>query len=232
MADIIKVTCPECEKTFKPKADVQGKRFKCPYCSAPMSVPAAKNAKEAKEKPEPKKEAKGKPDAKKAPSPASAEKKSADPAPAAPAKEAAEAEDLDGSPDPYGVKNVDLVPRCPNCTFEMGTHDIICLKCGYNTMTREWGKTEKVFGNTFGRHLLYLAPALGAAAFVVFSVLFLIFAATEVPYLLDGSWLSFLDGEWARMWSSVLVLAWIFAGGTFCFKKFIEKPRPDEVQME
>ena len=36
-----------------------------------------------------------------------------------------------------------MVPRCPNCTSEMGAHDIICLSCGYNTLTREWGKTEE-----------------------------------------------------------------------------------------
>ena len=59
------------------------------------------------------------------------------------AEAAAINDEFDGDVNPYGIKHVELVPRCPNCTEEMGEHDTICLACGYNTMTRQWGKTEK-----------------------------------------------------------------------------------------
>lgn len=221
MADALVVTCPECEKRFKPKSDVRGKKIKCPFCTNPFVVPAAKNGKPDKAKPEPAKANKGKPDA---PSP--------EPAPPPAPEPKAQDDDLDGDDNPYGVKNVELVPRCPNCTHEMGPHDIICLACGYNTLTRQWGKTEKTYGLTTGRHLIYLLPALGAAAFVVFAILFLIFYGTVAPYLLDGTMFWWLDGESMRMWCAVIVLAWIFGGGVFCMKKFIEKPKPDEIEME
>ena len=39
----------------------------------------------------------------------------------------------------------------------------IRLSCGYNTLTRQWGKTQKIVGLTFGRHCAHLLPALGAA---------------------------------------------------------------------
>ena len=73
--------------------------------------------------------------------------------------------DLDKDENPYGVKHVELVPRCPNCTEEMvNEHATICLNCGYNTMTRQWGRTEKTLGVTFERQLTYMLPALGSAA--------------------------------------------------------------------
>ncbi len=219
MADALVVTCPECEKKFKPKSDVRGKKIKCPFCTSPFVVPAGRNGKPSKAKAEAAKAAKDEPEAK-PPEPAP-------PAPPAPQDD----DEFNAGDNPYGVKNVELVPRCLNCTHEMGTHDIICLSCGYNTLTRQWGKTEKTYGNTTGRHLLYLLPAIGAAAFIVFAILFLIFYGTVAPYLLDGTFLWWLDSEAMRMWCAVIVLGWIFGGGAFCMKKFIEKPKPDEIEM-
>lgn len=224
MAEIPPVTCPECEKRFKPKTDVRGKKIKCPFCKSPIAVPAeAAEKKNGKAK---------KSEAVKAAKPQSAGKKGQPPTVTAAAPNPPPTDDDDGNPDPYGVKNVELVPRCPNCTEEMGPHDIICLACGYNTMTRTWGKTEKTVGLTFGRHLVYLLPALGAAAFVVFSVLFLIFSGTAAPHLLYNTMFEFLDSESMRMWGTVVVLVWIFGGGIFCMKRFIEKPKPDEIQLD
>ncbi len=210
MAEALVVACPECEKKFKPKTDVRGKKIKCPFCKEPFVVPAGKGAKKERE-PEPE------------PEPAAA--------PAAEAKPSID-DEFDNNPDPYGVKHKEMVPRCPNCTQEMGDHDIICLFCGYNTLTRQWGKTEKTKGVTFGRHLLYLLPAMGSAVFAVFSILFLLFYATVAPFILAGTWLFWLDHESMRMWTTVIVLAWVFGAGAYCFKKFIDKPKPDEIVMD
>ncbi len=220
MAVALIVVCTKCEKKFKPKNDVRGKKIKCPFCEHSFVVPAAKEAKTDKDKPDGAKTNKGKPEA---PKPEAAP-------PPAPTPE--EVEDLDGSPDPYAVKNVELVPRCPNCTEEMGSHDIICLACGYNTLTRSWGKTEKKKANTFGRQFKYLLPGLGAAAFIFFSVVGMIFNATVSPFLVDGTMFWFTDSEAIRMWSTVFFLFWVFGAGVFCFKKFIEFPQPEELEME
>jgi hypothetical protein len=210
------VTCPECEKKFKPKSDVAGKKIKCPFCTKTFVVPEAQDAKAEK----PKSEAKsGKP---------TQEAKAA----AEPAAASAPDADADDNPDPYGVKTVEIVPRCPNCTKEMGEHDIICLACGYNTMTREWGKTEKTLGITFERQFFYLLPAIGAASFVFFSIIFLFYFFVASPYDVDKTMFEFTDSEPIRMWSALIFLSWLWGAGMFCFKKFVEKPLPDEIQME
>jgi hypothetical protein len=223
------VTCPECEKRFKPKGDKQGKRIKCPFCEAPFVVPMAK---QVKAKPDPKKSAKGKPDDEASiPIEMTPEEKAAADAKAAAEKLAAYNEQFDDNAA-YNVHHIEMVPRCPNCTTEMGPHDIICLACGYNTLTREWGKTEKVIGLTFGRHLKYLAPALGAATFILVSVVGLLYFATVLPYDVHDTMFSPVNSEAIRMWGSVLFLFWLFGGGTYCIKYFIEKPKPDEIQVE
>ena len=53
MAVSLIVTCPECEKKFKPKSDVSGQKIKCPFCEEKFVVPAAKEVKaQDKAKPE------------------------------------------------------------------------------------------------------------------------------------------------------------------------------------
>ena len=173
MAGNLVVTCPECEKKFKPKTDVQGKKIKCPFCTKPFVVPAAKEAKA---------------DGAKTP----------DTNAGAPVKPPRDPYDAD--PDPYGVKNVELVPRCPNCTHEMeNEHAIICLSCGYNTLTRQWGKTEKTVGVSAGQQLKYLGPALGSAFFSVVFLIALLINAIYVPYWVAGeSFIRYLDSEIGR----------------------------------
>jgi len=204
------VTCPECAKKFKPKSDVSGKKIKCPFCAEAFVVPAAKAAKPQKPKAEPTEAA----------VPAAANAKQSN-------------SDLERDENPYGINTVTLVPRCPNCTEEMGEHDIICLACGYNTMTRAWGKTEKTLGITFDRHLVYLLPAIGSAVFVFCATIGLLIFDVIVPHHVQGSaWTDWLDSEAVRMWITFLFLFWFYIAGLFCFKKFIDQPKPDEIQME
>jgi len=40
MAEKPVVTCPACEKKFKAKADVRGKKILCPFCDQSFVVPA------------------------------------------------------------------------------------------------------------------------------------------------------------------------------------------------
>jgi hypothetical protein len=34
------------------------------------------------------------------------------------------------------------------------------------------------------------------------------------------------------MWGSVAFLFWLYGAGLFCIKKFIEKPKPDDILVE
>lgn len=221
MAGVLIVTCPACEKKFKPKSDVSGKKIKCPFCSEAFVVPAAK-------------EDKAKPDAAKAGKSKEEPEAKAEEAKAAPVVTSAPPDDDDQGVDPYGVKHVELVPRCPNCTQEMGEHDTICLACGYNTLTRQWGKTEKTLGVTGSRHFLHLLPALGSAAFTVFSIIALLMLYTVMPYwFMDIGWLTWLlDSEATRMWLTLIFLGIFWVAGMYCFHKFITKPKPDEIELD
>jgi DNA-directed RNA polymerase subunit RPC12/RpoP len=217
MAGVV-VTCPECDKRFRPKADVQGKKIKCPFCAHPFVVPAANGV-----NPDKGKKAKAAP----------AKNGKAKPAVAtAPAKSQTE-QDLENDDNPYGVKHIELVPRCPNCTEEMeNEHATICLNCGYNTMTRQWGKTEKTLGLTFERHFMYLLPAIGSATFSVCAIVFTLYYTIVSPYHVEGTMVSFTNSEAIRMWSTLFILFVIWVAGMFCFKKFIEKPKPDEIKLD
>src|SRR5262245_44499307 len=118
------ITCPECQKQFKGKGDLQGKKIRCPFCREPFTVPVVEEERPA-----------AKPAAKKPAAKAAAKSASA--------KQMAG--DDDDNPNPYGITQLDIAPRCPNCANEMESEEaVICLYCGYNTLTRTWGKTDKV----------------------------------------------------------------------------------------
>src|SRR6516164_9291454 len=160
------ITCPECSKQFKGKGDLQGKKIRCPFCREPFTVPEAEE-----EKPAPKPAAK-KPAAKAGIKAASK---------SAPTKPTA-GED-DDNPNPYGITKLDIAPRCPNCANEMESEEaVICLYCGYNTLTRTWGKTDKVIEMTGGEHFMWLLPGLACALAIFLMVIFLILYCLVLPY--------------------------------------------------
>ena len=212
MADVPVVTCPECTKKFRPKTDVSGKKIKCPFCKESFVVPVRDSADD-----------KGTPDAVKAGPP-----KDGQPAPTV----TAAPDDPDNDVDPYGVKQVELVPRCPNCTQEMGEHDTICLACGYNTMTRQWGKTEKTKGVTLGRHIIWLLPPIGSAIFTLVSIICLLILYTMLPNWVAEHWSDFLDSEAVRMWTTLIFIGLFWMAGMYCFYKFVVKPKPDEIMLD
>lgn len=215
MAAAVVVTCPECKKKFKPKTDVRGKKIKCPFCKEPFVVPGGKDANP--DKPEADQET----------------AVQAKPGEVKPAEAAVDKSEYEADPNPYGVTNVELVPRCPNCTTEMGPHDIICLECGYNTLTRQWGKTTKVAGLTWGRHLKYLAAPLAAAFFSLCCLIDTIWFTTVLPFTVgEEGWMASGNSEASRMWTTVIRLGWLWSAGIYLFKKFIEKPRPDDIVLD
>ncbi len=133
----------------------------------------------------------------------------------------------------YGVTAMDLTPRCPNCANEMESKDaIICLFCGYNTLTRTWGKTEKVRAISAGKHFLHLLPGIMAVLAIIAFVSGLLFYATIMPYFVVGTWMSFLDHESLRMWSVFIVLIFAWGIGVYAYKRLITEPMPLEESLD
>src|SRR5271165_804054 len=112
MADSPIITCPECRKKFKGKENLVGKRIKCPLCATPFVVPGEKNEDATK------------------PAAVAAENS----APAAESKPplafANDDDEEKDQPKSYGVTELDIAPRCPNCANLMENEKaFICLFC-------------------------------------------------------------------------------------------------------
>src|SRR3954462_12245485 len=114
MANGSVITCPKCQKKFKGKGNLEGKKIKCPLCAAVFVVPGDK----ATETPT---------------SPAAAAASAApEMTPMAASPPLGFADDEDNDPNPYGITELDVAPRCPNCAQLMADEKaFICLFCGY-----------------------------------------------------------------------------------------------------
>ena len=155
------ITCPACTKKFKGKEGIEGKRIKCPLCATPFVVPG-----------------KPAPQAKAGAAAVSGEDgeimlKEEEPGPQVQAQQQDQRtgwnpEDEDANP--YDLGEFDERVRCPNCAKLMESEKaVICIYCGYNTMTREWGKTTKAMSSPIFRAAMptALATVAGSCASLV-----------------------------------------------------------------
>ena len=203
MAESPVITCPECKKRFKGKADLAGKRIKCPLCAKPFVVPAEKPVETI-------------------PSAAAAE---APPPAAAPFKFADEDEEDDKNP--YGVTELDIAPRCPHCANLMADEKaFICLFCGYNTMTRELGSTEKTLSHTGGERFMHLLPGIAVALTAFAFIVGMTYYSVVLPSVVYKTSFTFLDAESLRMWFTIIALALVWFCGLFAYKRLIIHPTP------
>jgi hypothetical protein len=209
MADSPIITCPACQKKFKGKGDLEGKKIKCPLCAKVFVVPGAKKTEAVQTTPAG--------DGLVAMAPTQAPLGFADD------------EEDDNDPNPYGVTDLDIAPRCPNCAALMADEKaFICLFCGYNTLTREVGKTQKTIGHTAGERFVHLFPGLAMALTGFGFILGMTYFSVVLPDMVQGSWLRFLDHESLRMWFTIMALGVIWGCGTFAYKRLIVQPTPAE----
>jgi hypothetical protein len=246
MAESIVVSCPECKKKMKVPAQAVGKRVRCVKCQTPIKVEApapaqaalpAKPAAQAAPKPPPVKfEADDGPASYGLIIPSEDEDGEAAPPPPPPPKPAEKPNRFVDPDDanPYGVTDTDLAARCPFCAKEMESAEaVICLNCGYNTITRIRAGLRVVHAITFMDWVKWWSPAigclLGIAALCVLDWWFCI-------YLNDmwkewDEWIgtsSFTRG--IRLWEVVPTVWVMWQAAKFAFKRLILNPRPPEVE--
>jgi len=215
MADKIKIPCPECDRTMLGTEEVLGKKVKCKNCGAVFVAAAAKDkaAKPGKDK-------------------APAARPAAKAAPAAKPKPAkSKPADEDEDANPYGVTDLDLSPRCPECANEMESAEaVICLTCGYNTQTRTRFKIKKVEETTGMDVFLWLLPgiacAVGVVALFIFNLLFDLYA----DEWLEKEWYSFLAHGSIKMWMGIISCFIAYGLGYFAVKRLIFNNQPPEVE--
>jgi hypothetical protein len=233
----ITITCPECGKQLKAPPDVLGKKIRCKGCGEVFAA----RADEDEDEPAPARATSarnGKPAARPAKGPAR-------PAPKAPAKPAAKPKPPAGDKgkgkgdedeedaSPYDPTTIDLTPRCPECANEMESEDaIICLHCGYNTVTREKARTRKVRDVTGGDMFLWLLPGILCALAVVGLIVFDVLYCTSIESWVDpetwyGTCLCWLG---AKIWLVIVSLFAMYHAGRFAIIRLCINNTPPEIE--
>jgi DNA-directed RNA polymerase subunit RPC12/RpoP len=207
------IVCPECDKKFKGREGLEGKKIKCPACGSDFIVQSQIRDKGGSA---------ARPKAPPAPPKV--------PAPPPAAAEPGDGDGMDQESNPYGVDTPELKARCPNCANPLESEGaLICLFCGYNTQTRGVGKTRKVIRQTGGTHFKWLLPGLICAL----SMLIIYIANMWYIFILPSEWPGgFLNAEWARLWVGMMSMALIWGLGIFAFKRLILQPSPPEVEKD
>jgi predicted Zn finger-like uncharacterized protein len=212
MADTLVIICPQCQKKFRHKSELEGKKIKCQSCNHIFLV-------------------QGVPLDKPGSGPAKPGSQATQPEPAAKVN-TRRWEDDDDDPNPYGVTELDIAPRCPHCANLMPADDaIICLHCGYNTLTREMGRVVKTIEHTAGERFVWLLPGLLCVAGMLLYINVDIFYCCSLPFIIEpGTWADDLfNAEASRLWIAVLPsLFALWALGYYAFKRLILNPVPPE----
>ncbi|MGH7172893.1 MAG: hypothetical protein ACRELF_01765 [Gemmataceae bacterium] len=216
----ILLVCPECGKQIKAPEHVFGKKVRCKFCQAAFV------AKPGTDKKVPGKAEKPAGKAAKAPP--------VKPAPAKPAKPAAHDDDDEDDANPYGLTDVNLSARCPDCANEMEEGAIICLTCGYNLRTREKAKTRKIYHLTAMEHFFWLLPGIACALAVCIIIGFNIWYLLKIEDLVSWENDNFFLGMWTiggiKLWVVIMSLGLIWLAGKFAVKRLILHPKPPEVE--
>ncbi len=214
MPSTILVHCPDCDKEMNVPAKLEGKKIRCKGCGETFVVRATPKAavKPAKKKAAESKAVQAK-------------------APAKPAKPAPAGQDEEEGSNPYGVTEESLAARCPHCAQEMESEDaVICLHCGYNTMTRERINTTMTVEHTAGDWILWLLPGI-VCILVIFgcigNIVFLFVWLNDVIEANQNAWWAFAPRSF-QLWGTIFNLFVIFFAGRFAIKRLIFNPRPPE----
>jgi hypothetical protein len=210
MAALITIVCPDCRKEVRAPADFAGKKVRCKQCGnvfrADPSAPQGTIARSPS-----------------APPPAKA-------SPPPVASFARFDEDEDG-PDQYSLQ-VDGAGtnRCPECANELeGPDAIICLHCGYNTVTRERLALRKVEDITERDRLLWLLPGFVCALAVLFiAVIDILYAALLRPHKDASGLVKFLSWGGVKMWVIIGSFFVMVLAGRFAYHRLIVNAHPPE----
>jgi DNA-directed RNA polymerase subunit RPC12/RpoP len=208
-----KIVCPQCQKTFKGKDDLEGKRIRCPGCGASFVVPTAGTEEDV----------------------AAALMMAGDAAAALQKKPPVDDDDV-ADANPYGVTTIPLGARCPNCANPMESEDaVICLYCGYNVQTRKVGQTKKVLATTGGDWAARVTPGIACVVGILLLALNQIIWIFWLDVQARGTdsfiWNIGTSEAW-RWWMTCVILGMIWGMGQFAFKRLIVEPTPAEIELD
>jgi predicted Zn finger-like uncharacterized protein len=222
MASVI--VCPECDKQLKVPDEVLGKKIRCKDCGNTFTAKApAKASRPA-----------GRPAGGPGPENPAAKKPGGAPAnkPVTPPRPVDDDEDDEDGSKPYDVTTINLAPRCPYCANEMESEEaIICLHCGYNTVTRERAGTRKVHDTTGGDYFLWLLPGIACVlAIIAMIVGDIVYCVNIADWTGDSEWYSIFSHLAIKLWLVIISLFAMYHAGKFAIKRLILHPHPPEIE--
>jgi hypothetical protein len=142
-------------------------------------------------------------------------------------------EDAEGK-NPYKMSDVVKSLRCPQCAADMEDGDIICLNCGYNTLTRVRHHTVAIYETTFVDWILWLMPGVLAVflVLVVIGGVVWMWLPAGLPRLAhvgteNEAWWGHFS---IRIYGSVIGAGICWWMGKFAFKRLITHVKPPEKQ--
>jgi hypothetical protein len=199
MPAAITVVCPECEGKMRAPADAEGKRVRCKACSHIFVIPTGTTTGPRTS---------GPPSAKPKPSQTFA--------------------DDEGDGKPYGVTTLDLTPRCPECAGLMEEGAVVCLECGFNTVSRVRSRTLKLHDLTDADYFLWRLPGILCCGGIMMLICFAVWWCIYINGIMKEA-----DQEWAahngiKLWLVISCIFGIFACGKFAFKRLILHPSPPD----
>lgn len=218
------VTCSRCKKSYWVPPVLQGKKIKCKQCGQTIPIPmqvqvaqatGSKKAKPAVTTPVAAVEAEKKPEP-------------ATPATSAEAGKGQSAQEW-GPITSYQLTGTKDPARCPHCAHEMEEGEIVCLNCGYNTVTRERLPNLVLEPNTGQDYFIHLAPGFGALFMCLLSIFWAQMIFTHTPYLAFLDW-SFYDSDNKAIpvYMFMFLLLDIWGFGFFAVKRLIFNYTPPD----
>jgi len=205
--DPIKITCPECKKVIAVPPDLLGKKVRCKGCSKVFEA----------QKPAPLKETA---------KPAEAEKKN---------QQIGDDPDDDGKA--YGMHDLILAARCPNCAKELSSEDaVLCIFCGYNNLTRQIATTKKTYDITGSDIFIWNLPGIIGVIIclilLTFNIVYMIkideWCSPEEGQANSAPWYGFLAHGSIKLWLYIISAFILFRVGKFSFIRLVYENRPKE----
>lgn len=232
MAATILIVCSECGKAVQAPADFACKKVRCKDCgNVFVATPTTRQAVSTKSAARTPPQKTAPTPASKAPSPASKIQTKPTTKTATPPPSKIVPPDDDGDGKPYQVSELDLAYRCPDCANEMESADaIICLNCGYNTVTREKAVTRKVHETTGQDYFIWLLPGIACVIAILTLIGFDIWYCLAIDSLVEKEWYFFIAHGAFKMWICIGSLYLIWLAGKFAYKRLILNPTPPEIE--
>jgi ribosomal protein S27E len=216
MASALVVTCSGCQTRYQVPPVLAGKKIRCKNCGGVSQVPAGGAAKviAARE------------------APASPKATEAEPSAAAsPLGPQAPRSEEWGAITAYTVIREKDKPRCPHCAHDMEEGEIVCLNCGYNTMTRERLPNRVLEPVTGWDYALWLLPGILCALLSLYFLFSVQAVFTHFPYVATADFIYYTqDNKAIPCYVSIFWLTIAYFCGKFAVKRLILNPHPPEVE--